>query len=66
MTVVTGSGREPGPDAVRDTAGLLLSRYPGRPLPAGRLAGPEAAPPVRLRHRTATHRVRPSAPRGLV
>ncbi|MFF9102444.1 hypothetical protein ACF1AU_17895 [Streptomyces rubrogriseus] len=65
MTVVTGSRREPA-DAVRDTAGLLLSRYPGRPLPAGRLAGPEAAPPVRLRHRTATHRVRPSAPRGLV
>ncbi|MFD5280378.1 hypothetical protein [Streptomyces rubrogriseus] len=66
MTVVTGSRREPAPDAVRDTAGLLLSRYPGRPLPAGRLAGREAAPPVRLRHRTATHRVRPSAPRGLV
>ncbi|MFA3872656.1 hypothetical protein ABS735_02985 [Streptomyces sp. MMCC 100] len=25
------------------TVDLLLSRYPGRPLPAGRLAGPEAA-----------------------
>ncbi|MEU4981236.1 hypothetical protein [Streptomyces sp. NPDC021969] len=66
MTAVTGSRREPGSDAVRDAADFLLSRYPGRPLPAGRLAGPETAPPVRLRHRTATHRVRPSAPRGLV
>ncbi len=66
MTVVTGSRRQPGPVAVRDTADLLLSRYPGRPLPAGRLTGREAAPPVRLRHRPATHRVRPSAPRGHV
>ncbi|MFD4344123.1 hypothetical protein ACFWQ6_04410 [Streptomyces coelicoflavus] len=66
MTVVTGSRREPGSDAVRDAADFLLSRYPGRPLPAGRLAGPEATPLLRLRHRPATQRVRPSAPRGLV
>ncbi|AXL91861.1 hypothetical protein C4J65_28890 [Streptomyces sp. CB09001] len=66
MTAVTGSLRVPGPDPVRDAADLLLSRYPGRPLPAGRLGGPEAAPVVRLRHRPATHRVRPSAPGGLV
>ncbi|NEB21979.1 hypothetical protein [Streptomyces coelicoflavus] len=66
MTVVTSFRRVPGSDAVRGAADFLLSRYPGRPLPSGRLAGPEAAPLLRLRHRAATQRVRPSAPRGLV